>query len=92
MMGKGVRDAAGVGVVATMEGTRIAILSWHYHDDDLPGPEANITLNLRGLPRALGKQLTLTHYRIDRDHSNSYAAWLAMGAPSRRAMASARRC
>ncbi len=25
--------------------------------------------------------MTLTHYRIDRDHSNSYAAWLAMGAP-----------
>src|SRR4029434_6376021 len=44
MMAKGVRDAADVGIVATMEGTRIAILVWHYHDDDLPGPEANIRL------------------------------------------------
>jgi xylan 1,4-beta-xylosidase len=25
--------------------------------------------------------MKLTHHRIDRDHSNSYAAWLAMGAP-----------
>jgi len=25
--------------------------------------------------------MKLTHYRIDRDHSNSYAAWLAMGSP-----------
>lgn len=81
IMAKSVRDAADVGAVATMDGTRIAILVWHYHDDDLPGPEANITLNLRGLPRALGRQLTLTHYRIDREHSNSYAAWLGMGAP-----------
>src|SRR5688572_18118074 len=55
MMAKGVRDAADVGIVATMEGTRIAILVWHYHDDDLPGPEANIRLNLHGLPRAFAK-------------------------------------
>jgi xylan 1,4-beta-xylosidase len=81
MMTKGVRDAADVGIVATMEGRRIAMLVWHYHDDDLPGPEANIRLNLRGLPAAFAKEMTLTHYRIDRDHSNSYAAWLAMGAP-----------
>jgi xylan 1,4-beta-xylosidase len=64
-----------------MDSTRIAILVWHYHDDDLPGPDANIRLNVRGLPRAFVKEMTLTHYRIDRDHSNSYAAWLAMGAP-----------
>jgi xylan 1,4-beta-xylosidase len=81
VMNKGVREAADVGVVATMERSRIAILVWHYHDDDLPGPEANIRLNLRGLPRAFAKEMKLTHYRVDRDHSNSYAAWLAMGSP-----------
>lgn len=81
MMAKGVRDAADVGLVATLDGTRIAILVWHYHDDDVPGPDASIRLNLRGLPRGSAKEMTLTHYRIDRDHSNSYAAWLNMGAP-----------
>jgi xylan 1,4-beta-xylosidase len=81
MMAKGVRDDADVGAVATLDGNKIAILIWHYHDDDLPGPEANIQLNLRGLPRAFAKELKLTHYRIDREHSNSYSAWLRMGSP-----------
>jgi xylan 1,4-beta-xylosidase len=25
--------------------------------------------------------MKLTHYRIDREHSNSYAAWLDLGSP-----------
>jgi xylan 1,4-beta-xylosidase len=81
MMTSGVRGDADVGTVATIDGKKVAILVWHYHDDDLPGPEANVHLNLRGLPRAFAKEAKLTHYRIDRDHSNSYAAWLAMGSP-----------
>jgi len=81
MLAKGVREAADVGVVATIDGNTIAVLLWHYHDDDVSGPEANIRLNLRGLPRAFAREMKLTHYRIDRDHSNSYAAWLAMGSP-----------
>ncbi|HVX90283.1 MAG TPA: beta-xylosidase [Candidatus Paceibacterota bacterium] len=81
MLAKGVRDDADVGAVATLDGTKIAILVWHYHDDDLTGPEANIQLILRGLPRPFAGEMKLTHYRIDRDHSNSYAAWLAMGSP-----------
>jgi xylan 1,4-beta-xylosidase len=81
MMTKGVRDAADVGVVATIDGTRIAVLVWHYHDDDVPGPQAHIHMSLRELPRAFEKALKLTHYRIDHEHSNSYTAWLAMGSP-----------
>jgi xylan 1,4-beta-xylosidase len=81
MMVKGARGDADVGAVATISGNEIAILVWHYHDDDLIGPEANIQLNLRRLPRGFSKGARLAHYRIDRDHSNSYAAWLAMGSP-----------
>jgi xylan 1,4-beta-xylosidase len=82
MMTKGVRKNADVGAVATRDGSKIAILVWHYHDDDVPGPDANIQLALRRLPRAFSRGAKLAHYRIDRDHSNSYAAWLAMGSPS----------
>jgi len=81
IMARGVRGDADVGAVATLDRNRITILVWHYHDDDLTGPEARVQLNLRGLPRAFAKATKLTHYRIDRDHSNSYAAWLAMGSP-----------
>jgi xylan 1,4-beta-xylosidase len=53
---------------------------WHYHDDDVPGPEAAVALALEHLPLAAG-EATLAQYRIDAEHSNSYAAWLRMGSP-----------
>ena len=56
------------------------MLVWHYHDDDLPGPDANVNLTLDNLPFANGA-VKLVHYRIDADHSNSYQAWLKMGSP-----------
>jgi xylan 1,4-beta-xylosidase len=81
MMAAGVRGDPDVGAVATIDDRKIAVLVWHYHDDDLGGPDASIQLNLNRLPRAFTRKTKLTHYRIDRDHSNSYAAWLAMGSP-----------
>jgi len=81
VMADGVRDAPDVGSVASIDGKRLAVLVWHYHDDDLPGPDAEVHMQLRALPPAFRHGATLTHYRIDRDHSNSYAAWLAMGSP-----------
>jgi xylan 1,4-beta-xylosidase len=74
----GVRDEPDVGVLATRGGKRIAILMWHYHDDDVPGTAAEIRLVVSGIR---GKTLTRTHYRIDERHSNSYAAWQRMGSP-----------
>jgi xylan 1,4-beta-xylosidase len=40
-----------------------------------------VRLSLRGLPAALRRGARVTHYRVDRDHSNSYAAWQKMGSP-----------
>ncbi len=51
---------------------------WHYHDDDVAGPSAAIKLNVAGLRRGIP---AVTHYRIDQQHSNSYAAWQRMGSP-----------
>jgi xylan 1,4-beta-xylosidase len=81
VMKDGVRDAADVGSVATLDGNTLTVLVWHYHDDDLPGPDALVHVALRGLPRTFAKGATLTHYRVDKNHSNSYAAWLEMGSP-----------
>jgi xylan 1,4-beta-xylosidase len=77
----GVRGSPDIGSVASLDGSRLSVLLWHYHDDDLPGPSAAISLQLRGLPRALAHGAVLTHYRIDEHHSNSFAAWRAMGLP-----------
>ena len=81
VMADGVRGAADIGSVATRNGDQVAVLVWHYHDDDLPGADADVRLSLRGLSRTLANGAKVTHYRVDRDHSNSYAAWLTMGSP-----------
>ena len=81
MMRAGVRGAPDVGSIAARDGNRIAVLVWHYHDDDVAGPDAQVHLDLIHLPRAFAKGARLTQFRVDRDHSNAYTAWLAMGSP-----------
>lgn len=81
VMRDGVRGAADVGSVASIDGRSLAVLVWHYHDDDLPGPDAAIRLRLRNLPPAFARGALVTQYRIDGMHSNSFAAWRAMGSP-----------
>ncbi|WP_084583006.1 GH39 family glycosyl hydrolase [Sphingomonas azotifigens] len=77
----GVRGAPDIGSVATLDGDTLSILVWHYHDDDIAGPDAQVALRLRGLPTALASGAVVTHYRIDAAHANSFAAWRAMGSP-----------
>lgn len=81
VMRDGVRGAADVGSVAALDGDRITVLVWHYHDDDQPGPNAAVHLQLHRLPRAFANGAVLTQYRIDANHSNSFAAWRGMGSP-----------
>ncbi len=80
----GVRAAPDIGVLATQVDHRgdhrIAALIWHYHDDDVSGPDAAIHLSIAGLRKHFNPA-SLTHYRIDEQHSNAYAAWHRMGAP-----------
>jgi xylan 1,4-beta-xylosidase len=80
IISQGVREAPDVGVLAARAPHRITALVWHYHDDDVAGPDAAVNLALAGMPAGL-KEAKLTHYRIDQEHSNAYAAWLRMGSP-----------
>jgi len=80
IINEGVRGAPDVGVLASRAPRRIAVMVWHYHDDDLPGPDAAVKLALAGLPANLASA-RLTHYRIDQQHSNAYAEWLRLGSP-----------
>jgi xylan 1,4-beta-xylosidase len=76
----GVRGHPDVSALASLDKNKLAVLIWHYHDDDVPGPDAQVDLALNNLPLANG-DATMTRYGIDPDHSNSYAAWLRMGSP-----------
>jgi xylan 1,4-beta-xylosidase len=80
IMRDGVRGAPDVSAIASVAPKRLAIMVWHYHDDDLPGPEARVQLTLNGLPVGVDGA-RLTHYRIDDTHSNAYAEWKRMGSP-----------
>jgi xylan 1,4-beta-xylosidase len=80
MLRSGVRGKADISALASLEGNKLAILVWHYHDDDLPGPDAAVSLTLSGLPISAG-EAALTHYRIDETHSNSFTMWKALGSP-----------
>ncbi|MCW3849057.1 beta-xylosidase [Sphingomonas sp. LB-2] len=76
----GVRGDPDVGVLATRTADgRIAILVWHYHDDDVAGPSAQVSIALTGLGKA--RVARVTQWRVDGSHGNAFAAWNAMGSP-----------
>ena len=62
----GVRQGREIMALAGLEDRTLGVLVWHYHDDDLPGPDAAVDLCLRGLPAQAGSVL-VQHYRIDRE-------------------------
>jgi xylan 1,4-beta-xylosidase len=80
ILAKGVRGAPDVGVIATRtDDGKLAILSWHYHDDDVAGPDAAVKLDLKGLGAAATRKVT--QWRVDKANANAFAAWQAMGSP-----------
>jgi xylan 1,4-beta-xylosidase len=81
ILASGVRNRPDVAAVASRDGGRISVLIWHYHDDDIAGDDAAISLEVSGLGR-ITTPATLTHYRVDERHSNSYAEWKRRGSPN----------
>jgi xylan 1,4-beta-xylosidase len=79
-----VRDSSVRGPKADIDGIvskdlrSVAVMLWHYHDDDVKTGRASIELNLKGFTV---KTLNLHHYRIDDENSNSYEVWKKMGSP-----------
>ena len=76
----GVRKQPDVSALASLDGKKLAVMVWHYHDDDVDGPTAAVTLKIPGLPLASGTA-SVTHYRIDETHSNAFTLWKALGEP-----------
>ena len=76
----GVREQPDVSALASLGDSTLAVLVWHYHDDDVAGPDAEVALTFAGLPAAASGG-RVTHYRIDEAHSNAYGEWKRMGSP-----------
>jgi xylan 1,4-beta-xylosidase len=67
-----------IGALASKDKKSAAVMVWNYHDADEPGVAEPVRVQLTGVP---AKKVTLTHYRIDQQHSNSYEVWKKMGSP-----------
>jgi len=80
IMREGVRGMPDVNALASLDKNKLCVMAWHYHDDDVPGPTANVELMLDGLPSSFG-EARLRHFRIDEEHSNAYTLWKRMGEP-----------
>ena len=78
-------SATDTGALASFDQTTntLFVFVWHYHDDDLPKPDSQVTVDIQALPGGGdgARGANLTHYRIDQEHSNSYQKWLQMGSP-----------
>ena len=67
-----------VGGLAAKDKRSATVMIWNYHDDDVKQPALPVGVNIEGLP---ANNITLTQYRIDDEHSNSYEVWKKMGSP-----------
>ena len=69
-----------VNAIATRDSHGVNALVWSYDDDSNQSVPAEIRLRIEGLPQGVSRVL-LEHWVVDRDHSNAYTAWKAMGSP-----------
>ncbi|MGO9493230.1 MAG: GH39 family glycosyl hydrolase [Terracidiphilus sp.] len=80
LVSSGVRGAPDVDALATKSERQAAVMVWNYHDDDLAAPDAEVDVNVAGIPPGV-KRVLLEHYRIDETHSNAYTVWKSIGSP-----------
>ena len=73
-----IRNSPDMGAFVTKSDHSAAIMLWNYHDKDslIQAIDVKVQLKNLGIPTA-----TLTHYRIDANHSNSYEYWKKIGSP-----------
>jgi xylan 1,4-beta-xylosidase len=67
-----------VGGLAAKDKRSATVMVWNYHDDDVQSPALPVAVSIDGLPVS---SVTLTEYRVDNEHSNSYEIWKKMGSP-----------
>jgi len=75
-----VRKQTDIGALAAKDKNSATIMVWNYHDEDKQEAAEEINIVLDGLST---KTITVTEYRIDNEHSNSYEVWKKMGSPQK---------
>jgi xylan 1,4-beta-xylosidase len=73
-----VRKQTDIGAIAAKDKNSATIMVWNYHDEDKQEASEEINITIDGL---IAKSITVTEYRIDNEHSNSFEVWKKMGSP-----------
>ena len=76
----GVRERAEVDAIATHAANSAAVFVWNYQDNAVPGPDSTVKVSISGIPPTV-RRVLVQQFRIDKDHSNAFTAWQAMGSP-----------
>ena len=82
MLKNGVRGQPDISGLAAMDKNGLSVMLWHYHDDDVAGPAAEVTLTITGFDRPM-QNVKVEEFRIDEEHSNAFSAWKRMGSPQK---------
>jgi xylan 1,4-beta-xylosidase len=85
LLASSVRQQPDIDALAAIDGDRIRILVWNYHDDLVAAPPAQITLDV-ALPPAFAashpsRAVSVTHTRVDETHGDAFTAWTSQGSP-----------
>jgi xylan 1,4-beta-xylosidase len=79
-----VRAQPDIDALAAIDGDRIQILVWHYHDDLVGAPPEPVTLRVT-VPATFeatqASRVRVTHERVDDTHGNAFAVWVSQGSP-----------
>jgi xylan 1,4-beta-xylosidase len=78
ILDSGVRKDPDIGVLASKVQRSLAVMIWSYHDEDFQEENEPVEVYINNLPAI---DITISEYRIDARHSNSYEAWKKMGSP-----------
>jgi xylan 1,4-beta-xylosidase len=81
MLKEGVPGDPDVDALAVRSDRDVSVLAWNYSDEDQPGPDAAVHVEVGGIPASAPARILLRHYRIDQTHSNAFTAWKQMGSP-----------
>lgn len=73
-----VRNQSYVDALATIDADTMYVMLWNYHDDERTKTEAWINLHLKDID---AKQVLISSYLVDKNHSNAYTKWQQMGSP-----------
>ena len=78
--GKGTSDGVDAMATISADNSEVAIIVYNYYSTIATTGTDSVTVNVNNLPFA-GKNIFVTQFAVDADHSNPYGVWATQGKP-----------